>query len=211
MTTFALKTYQQTALDALTLFLRQASSMGLETAWAHAMRREGGNLGVPYRADELGEVPCVCLRIPTGGGKTLMASHAISSIAQAWAQREYPVALWLVPSDTIRSQTLGALQTPGHAYRAARQAPYGERFQVCELDALHTIPPQSYGQQAVIVVATIQSFRVTNKAGRRVYAMSEAWEPHFRSLKLSPQQAAQRGLACVTQDDLEHEGQAVLS
>lgn len=211
MTTFALKTYQQTALDALTLFLRQASTMGLETAWAHAMQREGGNLGVPYRADELGEVPCVCLRIPTGGGKTLMASHAIPRIAQAWAQREYPVALWLVPSDTIRSQTLGALQTPGHAYRAALQTAYGERFQVCELDALHTIPPQSYGQQAVIVVATIQSFRVTNKAGRRVYAMSEAWEPHFRSLNLSPQQAAQRGLTCVTQEDLEHEGQAVLS
>ncbi len=216
MTSFALKTYQQSALAALALFLRQASTMGLEAAWSHAMARDGGGqkggkAGAPYRADELGQTPCVCLRIPTGGGKTLMASHAIPLIAQAWTHRDFPVALWLVPSDTIRSQTLAALQTPGHAYRAALQDAYGERFQVCELDALHTLPPQSFGQQAVIVVATIQSFRVANKAGRRVYAMSEAWETHFKSLNLSPQQAAERGLTCVEQADLDAEGQAVLT
>ena len=219
MTEFTLKTYQQSALAALALFLRQASTMGLEAAWAHAMAREGAGAvagqkakaSPPYRADELGDVPCVCLRIPTGGGKTLMASHAIPLIAQAWTQRDFPVALWLVPSDTIRSQTLAALQSPGHAYRAALQDAYGERFQVCGLDALHTLPPQSFGQQAIIVVATIQSFRVANKAGRRVYAMSEAWETHFKSLNLSPQQAAERGLACVEQADLDVEGQIVLT
>ena len=216
MTPFTLKTYQQSALTALALFLRQASTMGLEAAWSHAMARDGvgqtgGKAGAPYRADELGQTPCVCLRIPTGGGKTLMASHAIPLIAQAWTQRDFPVALWLVPSDTIRSQTLAALQTPGHAYRAALQDAYGERFQVCELDALHTVAPQSFGQQAIIVVATIQSFRVANKAGRRVYAMSEAWESHFKSLNLTPQQAAERGLTCVEQADLDVEGQAVLT
>ncbi len=215
MTEFTLKTYQQSALAALALFLRQASTMGLEAAWSHAMARDGGGqkgkAGVPYRADELGDVPCVCLRIPTGGGKTLMASHAITLIAQAWTQRDFPVALWLVPSDTIRSQTLAALQTPGHAYRAALQDAYGERFQVCELDALHTLPPQSFGQQAVIVVATIQSFRAKDKSKRRINDMSEAWETHFKSLNLTPQQAGVRGLTCVEQADLDVEGQVVLT
>ena len=211
MPDFILKTYQQAALDALSLFLRQAGTMELEAAWAHATARDGGRAGVPYRADDLGTTPCVCLRIPTGGGKTLMASHAIPRIARDWTHREYPVALWLVPSDTIRSQTLSALQTPGHAYRSALLHAYGERFQVCELDSLHTLPPQTFGQQAIIVVATIQSFRVTNQAGRRVYAMSEAWETHFRSLNLTPQQAAERGLACVSAADLAKEGQVVLT
>lgn len=210
MTTFALKKYQQAALDALKLFLQQ-STLGLEAAWAHAMQREGGPLGVPYRADDLGEVPCVCLRIPTGGGKTLMASHAIDLISKAMGLRDYPVALWLVPSDAIRSQTLQALTTPGHAYRAALEDAYGQRFQICELDALHTIPPQNFGQQAVVVVATIQSFRVANKAGRRVFAMSEAWETHFKSLNLTPQQAAARQLSCVTPEDVDAEGQTVLT
>jgi type III restriction enzyme len=219
MTSLTLKTYQQSALSALTLFLRQASTMRLEAAWAHAMVREGAGTvagqkttaSPPYRADELGNVPCVCLRIPTGGGKTLMASHAIPLIAQAWTQRDFPVALWLVPSDTIRSQTLAALQSPGHAYRAALQDAYGERFQVCELDALHTLPPQSFGQQTIIVVATIQSFRAKDKSKRRINDMSEAWETHFKSLNLTPRQAAERGLACVEQADLDAEGQVVLT
>ena len=120
-------------------------------------------------------MPTVCLRIPTGGGKTLLASHAIVRIARTWAQRSHPVALWLVPSDTIRSQTLAALQTPGHAYRAALQDAYGDAFIVSELDALHTVPPQDWLGKAVVVVATIQSFRVANKTGRRVFAMNEAW------------------------------------
>ena len=208
---FKLKTYQTAALEALELFLQQAETMGLETAWSHAMQRDGGRPSLPYRGDELGDVPALCLRIPTGGGKTLLASHAIPLIARARSHREYPVALWLVPSDTIRSQTLGALQTPGHPYRAALKDSYGDHFVVCELDALHTVPPQDFGRKAVIVVATIQSFRVTNKAGRRVYAMSEAWETHFKSLNLSPQQAAQRGLACVDDADLADENQTFLT
>ncbi len=208
---FRLKTYQSDALKALALFLQQAETMGLEAAWSHAMQRDGGTPGVPYRSDELGEAPALCLRIPTGGGKTLLASHAIPCIAQTWTHREFPVALWLVPSDTIRSQTLSALQTPGHAYCAALKQVYGDLFVVCELDALHTVPPQDFGRKAVIVVATIQSFRVTNKAGRRVYAMSEAWETHFRSLNLTPQQAAERGLACVDEADLADENQSFLT
>ncbi len=210
MTALILKNYQQSALDALTLFLRQAETMGLQAAWAHAMERAGVR-GVPYRADDLPGVPTVCLRIPTGGGKTLLASHAIVRIARMWAHRSHPVALWLVPSDTIRSQTLEALQQPGHALRAALQAAWGDAFVVCELDALHAVPPQDYGRTAVVVVATIQSFRVANKAGRRAYAMSEAWETHFRALGLTPQDAAARGLACVTEADLADENQSFLT
>ena len=208
--TLTLKTYQRKALDALELFLRQADDMGLAPAWAHAMQREGVQ-GVPYRGDELGEVPTLCLRIPTGGGKTLLASHAIPLMSRAWAHRSHPVALWLVPSDAIRSQTLGALQTPGHAYRAALNDAYGDAFVVCELDALHTVPPQDFGVKAVIVVATIQSLRVVNKAGRRAYAMSEAWETHFRTLNLTPAQAAERGLACVDEADIADPNQSFLT
>ncbi len=211
MSNLALKTYQADALDALALFLQQVSTMSLDAAWGHAMQRQGAQAVPPYRKEELGDTPCVCLRIPTGGGKTLMASHAIVRIAEVRAQGRLPTALWLVPSDMIRSQTLKALQTPGHPYRAALERAYGSRFQVCELDALHTVPPQSFGTQAIVVVATIQSLRVNNKAGRRAYAMSEQWETHFKSLALSPQQIQALGLACVTPSDLTDKGETVLT
>ena len=99
MTTLALKSYQQTALDALTRFARAAQMNGPALAF-------GEQLGRPYNPDPFGAVPCICLRIPTGGGKTLMAAHAVYVFAQDWRASDAPVVVWLVPSDTIRSQTL---------------------------------------------------------------------------------------------------------
>ena len=33
--------------------------------------------GFGYNTEPFGELPCVCLRIPTGGGKTLLGAHAV--------------------------------------------------------------------------------------------------------------------------------------
>ncbi|MGP1630060.1 MAG: hypothetical protein ACTS5V_08995 [Giesbergeria sp.] len=67
MTALTLKSYQQTALDALTTFARAAQLKGPALAFAE-------QAGCPYNPDAFGaELPCVCLRIPTGGGKTVLA------------------------------------------------------------------------------------------------------------------------------------------
>jgi type III restriction enzyme len=75
---------------------------------------------------------------------------------------------------------------------------------------LHDVPANEFGRKTVVVVATIQSFRVTNKAGRRVYAMSEAWEPHFKALNITPAQAKERGLGLVEQADIDEPSQTFL-
>ncbi|MBI3917530.1 MAG: DEAD/DEAH box helicase family protein [Betaproteobacteria bacterium] len=174
MAEFVLKNYQRAALDSLATFLRAARMRGPKSAF------EGSGYG--YRSEPFGEVPCVCLRIPTGGGKTLLASHAIVRIAKEWMGSDAPTALWLTPSETIRAQTLSALQTPGHPYRAALEAAYGQAFQICDLESVSAVPPQDFGRQAVVVVATIQSFRIENPDQRNVYAFAESFEPHFRGM-----------------------------
>lgn len=173
MTTLALKSYQQAALDALSSFARLAQRKGPALAF-------GELVGRPYNPDPFGEVPCICLRIPTGGGKTLMAAHAVNVLAQEWRATDAPVAVWLVPSDTIRSQTLKALQTTGHPYREALEASYGAGVRVCVLEDLANIAPPDWGQRAVIVVATIQSFRIDDTDKRNVYSFSESFERHFK-------------------------------
>ena len=72
---------------------------------------------VPYRSYDFGEMPYVCLRLPTGGGKTVLASYAVSVAQKAYLEEDYPIVLWLVPTNTIRQQTLDALKTVGHPYR----------------------------------------------------------------------------------------------
>ena len=173
MTILVLKSYQQAALDALRAFARAAQLKGPALAFGEAVGR-------PYNAEPFGKVPCVCLRIPTGGGKTLMAAHAVNVLAQEWRATDAPVAVWLVPSDMIRSQTLKALQTAGHPYREALQASYGSNVRVCVLEDLAHIAPPDWGQRAVVVVATIQSFRIDDLDKRNVYSFSESFERHFK-------------------------------
>lgn len=182
MTTLALKRYQAQALDALDTYLRAARLQGAGAAFTSVT-------GYGYNAEPFGDTPCVCLRIPTGGGKTLMAAHAVGRMAREWPSlAPQPLALWLVPSDTIRAQTLAALSTPGHPFREALAQGCGESVRVCDLDEVATLSPQDFDARAVVVVATIQSFRVENTDQRNVYAFNEAFEPHFRGV---PAQALQ--------------------
>ena len=179
MATFALKRYQDQALLALEKYLRAARLQGARSAFESVT-------GYGYNPEPFGEVPCVCLRIPTGGGKTLLAAHAIGRMSREWPPlTPHPLALWLVPSDTIRAQTLAALSTPGHPFREALAQACGDSVRVCDLDEVATLSAQDFDARAVVVVATIQSFRVEDTGQRNVYAFSEAFEPHFRGVPLT--------------------------
>jgi type III restriction enzyme len=173
MPTFTLKSYQQAALNQLKEFLQAAQHTG-------AARAFGALVGRTYQSEPFGEVPSVCLRIPTGGGKTLLAAHAVPLLAAQWRATDAPVAVWLVPSDAIRSQTLTALQTLGHPYRAALTDHYGDSVLVCTLEEVAQIAPADWGRRAVVVVATLQSFRIDDTDKRNVYAFSESFERHFK-------------------------------
>ena len=58
---------------------------------------------------------------------------------------------------------------------------YGARLAVCDLSEVAQIPPPEWGRAAVVIVATIQSFRIAETSQRNVYAMSEAFEAHFKA------------------------------
>lgn len=176
-----LKTYQRNALNALNTFLQACRSVPVADAYRAALALQNRSNEADYNA-EFGETPCVCLRIPTGGGKTLLAAHAIAQGSKTLNDSDAPVALWLTPSDTIRTQTLQALNTAGHPYRAALEQYFPQRVRVCELENLQTLSPHDVGQQAIVIVATIQSFRITDTTKRNVYSFFEELSPHFDSL-----------------------------
>ncbi|MBI4742988.1 MAG: DEAD/DEAH box helicase family protein [Betaproteobacteria bacterium] len=188
---FELKDYQQKALAALDAFFFKWRTAGLDAAWQHCapVREKDGQSGqAPYDKSALGEVPAVCVRIPTGGGKTFLAAHAIAKAGGRLRDTAAPVSLWLVPSDAIRGQTLAALNTPRNPCREALSEHFGELVRVCALEDLATVGPQEAGSAAIIIVATIQSFNVKDKTIRAVYDFDEALAPHFHGL--TPQQEA---------------------
>lgn len=193
-----LKRYQESSLRVLRDFLEQCQSHTPSDAFAKCLAEQDRQ--EPYQESFIG-VPTVCLRVPTGGGKTLLAAHAVALAGQTVLDSDAPVALWLTPSDAIRTQTMEALGNARHPYRQALAHFYGERVRVCDLESLQTIGPQDVGKSCVIVVATIQAFNVTDTAKRNVYSFFEELAPHFDGLPPSETD----GLEKVTEADLEHQ------
>ncbi|NCT67445.1 MAG: DEAD/DEAH box helicase family protein [Rhodanobacteraceae bacterium] len=190
-----LKRYQQDALDALAAFL--AGARGCDTqarmqAAFEAARRQAMGENAPLAAyrpftAEQPAIPVACIRIPTGGGKTLMAAHAIDIAARDYVGTRAPIALWLVPSNTIRMQTLEALKTPGHPYRQALLAHWpDDALTVLDIADCRQIRAHDIGRRAIVVVGTVQTLRVENTAAREVYAYHEDFAPHFATAPDAP-------------------------
>ncbi|WPB83606.1 DEAD/DEAH box helicase [Sediminicoccus rosea] len=183
-----LKQYQTGTLSILRRFFEEARVAGPKQAY-EALTKEPdqakrlGRYGGTYTALEaLPNAPYVCLRLPTGGGKTILGAHAISIARDAWVEKEYPMVLWLVPSNTIRLQTAEALKNPRHPYRQAMDEAFSGRVRVFDIGDFANIRPHDIRDHCCIVVGTIQTLRVQNTEGRKVYAHNEDMEPHFTGL-----------------------------
>lgn len=174
-----LKTYQSSSLAALKTFLDSARISGVETAFAkHAMALDG-HIPRYRKIPGLEEVPYVCLRLPTGAGKTLLAAHSIGITARAYLEEDNPIVLWLVPSNTIRTQTLETLKNPVHPYRQVIDEAFEGKVSVFDIAELELIRPKDLQERVCVVVGTLQTLRVDSTDGRDVYAHKEALESHF--------------------------------
>lgn len=182
MSAVFLKTYQRQALGALRAYLASARIVGAGPAF-DGMEKPGVRTPRKYQPlAGLEAIPYVCLRLPTGGGKTLLSAHAVKIAADEWLERDFPLVLWLTPTNTIRAQTLETLKKPGHAnYEALRDA-FGGRFRVFDIADFALLTPADLKAYACIFVATTQTLRVSNTEGRKVYAHNEFLEPHFSAV-----------------------------
>ncbi len=108
----ALKDYQNRVLDSLREFFRLCSKTGSPAEAFRAVSEQngsGGGLYLPIHAAGLERgMPYICLRVPTGGGKTLLACHTAGLAVSALLHADRAVVLWLVPSNTILNQTAAA-------------------------------------------------------------------------------------------------------
>jgi type III restriction enzyme len=118
------------------------------------------------------------LRVPTGGGKTLLACYAAGLAMNELLHAERSVVLWLVPSNTILDQTADALRDPRHPYRRALELACGA-VEVVKIDEALQLSRAAVEGATVVIVATIQSFRVEDTTGRKVYDQNGAFSEHL--------------------------------
>ena len=183
-----LKNYQQNALDTLKKFFEHCRIMGHIEAFKKITEESETalrlvNLSNKYDAwDAIPNTPRVCIKIPTGGGKTLLAAYSIKIISQVWCEKDYPLVLWFVPSDTIRKQTIEALKNPRHPYRQALDDQFAGKVRIFDLDEKVNIRPADISANACIIVSTIQSFVKEDTSKYNVYKDNENYEDHFSKM-----------------------------
>ncbi len=99
-----LKRYQEECLNALSKLLQDCAISGdIHGSYGEASQHHFGYPGVYNDAGFT--VPYVCLRLPTGGGKTLLAAHTIPLVFKEFLARDISLVIWLVPSNAILEQT----------------------------------------------------------------------------------------------------------
>ena len=76
-----LKTYQKQVMDHLSDYLTSLQETNsLKEAWKNYWEKQDiavGDGGVPSYNDAIEGVPHVCMKVPTGGGKTFMACASL--------------------------------------------------------------------------------------------------------------------------------------
>ncbi len=149
-------------------------------------------MGRPYApVQQVPGIPYVCLRIPTGGGKTLVACEAVSLGVKDLLQKDHALILWLVPSDTIRSQTLARLKDEADPYRQALDTTLGN-VAVLDIEEATRMKRGLLDSHTVIVIATMQAFRRKDMSGLNVYKNNGELMSHFENLPPELLEAVER-------------------
>jgi len=173
-----LKDYQEKNLEALDRFLicvdkHKNISKGYYEFWQTnnpPITPFPGTIIEPYK-NNVKDAPHVCLKVPTGGGKTLIASAALR-VAMDRTNPLYKVVVWLVPSNAILEQTLRNLRNKQHPYRQRIDTDFQNRVEVFDKQQAltgHGFTLTSVRENLCILVMSFDSFRTNNKEGRKVY------------------------------------------
>lgn len=122
-------------------------------------------------------LPDVYLKLPTGGGKTLLACHSIDLIQKTFLKRQTGLVLWIVPSTQIYRQTISALKNREHPYRQLLDISSGGRTLIKEKTELFT--RLDIEESLVILMLMLPSANRQNKETLKVFRDSGGFTDFF--------------------------------
>ncbi len=186
-----LKEYQKRALNTVSEFLqrlaewraKQAKFLETDPDAAFDWVSSAWETTVPARPylprrNGLGEpLPAFCLKIPTGGGKTLLATKIIDLANVHYRRDPHGLVLWVVPTTQIYNQTLRALKDRGHPYRQQVDLASGGRTLV--LEKTSGFSPRDVADNLCILLLMLPSANRETKAQLRMFRDSGGFDRFF--------------------------------
>ncbi len=178
-----LKEYQKRAVQEFESYLDSIRQYGAE---------KGHDIGFytltdrKYNPQGLDKVPYVCIKIPTGGGKTLVACHLLNSVYEKFVEsrNQKGVVLWLVPTTAIKTQTINALQDRNHPYRKILDRKFSNNILILSVKEALSIKKSDIENNLCIIVSTVSAFKSSkdNKESRKVYGENGSLLEHFEDI-----------------------------
>ena len=191
-----LKRYQRDVLDDIEAYLVSLDkTSGINAAWrdywlnkgyatggSRSCATEAGRtrgsaslpIGIPAYHDDLDGVPNVCIKVPTGGGKTFLAASSVKTIFDRLPTGKSKFVVWLVPSDAILTQTVANLSNPNHPYRQRLNRDFGGAVNVYTKEQLlnaQNFKPTDVMENLSVCVFCYASIRAnpTKKDDKKIY------------------------------------------
>jgi type III restriction enzyme len=189
-----LKNYQVKVIQALNVFFKTADKQraAMQPILMQFPNLEGQLDFVKATFDELKlsyndnkartglgqSYPRVVIKVPTGGGKTLLAVEAIREYQNLFAKRKQGLVVWIVSSETIYSQTIKKLKDKSNPLRQLLDQCSGGNTLILEKG--QRLIQQDINENLVVLFVMIQSIaRINGKEALKVFQDSGGYESFF--------------------------------
>ena len=138
--------------------------------------------GLAYKDNEqngLGKYyPRGVVKVPTGGGKTLLIIESIKEYQTRFAKKQHGLVVWIVPSETIYTQTIKQLKNKSHHLRQILDQSSGGKTIILEKG--QKLTQNDMSNNLVVLFVMIQSVsRANNKEALKVFQDSGGYEGFF--------------------------------
>jgi type III restriction enzyme len=158
-----LKRFQRRVVDEVEQYLQLVAEQraGGNPRYASRAAWEDLRLGPYYdRKNGIGEdLPTFCVKVPTGGGKTLLATQILGSAYRTILKDRNGsgLLLWVVPSSQIYRDTLKRLRDRGDMYRLMLEHALSRRIEVWEKHEIARLSPAKMRECLNILVIQLAS------------------------------------------------------
>ncbi|MFH1365922.1 MAG: DEAD/DEAH box helicase family protein [Patescibacteria group bacterium] len=121
--------------------------------------------------------PRFCLKVPTGGGKTLIAIEAIREYQNIFAQKRTGLVVWITHRDTIYRQTIEKLRDKNHIYRQWLDQCSGNKTLIIEKG--YPLRQQDVEENLVVFMLMLGSANRATKEDLKIFQDSGAYVDFF--------------------------------
>lgn len=150
------------------------------SAWDAARKDNVAASPDPWRELEGGvrrQIPHICLKLPTGGGKTLLAAHGLERISADYFKKTAGLVLWIVPSDAIYRQTKKLLTDRESPVRQVPDRISGGRVKI--LEKLDGFTRQDLEERLCVLLLMLPSANRETRESLKVFRDSGNYESLF--------------------------------